>query len=196
MLWLSVWLRLRLPGVFERAYKRARVCPGDFSHDVDGDAEDNRATNVKTVFIEFSFNGGSFTIHRDFSAGILMKCDIISNLSTKISPGDFLRLKKNMKSRFLRPLISLNLFGLLLSWSEQKAHRFRRNDVHALVLDDHEDPDEVSGNYCHGVLADGRKLLFFLQPDRPRLPYAGLPDTSRNQSYGFSNHQALCQSVD
>lgn len=48
----------------------------------------------------------------------------------------------------------------LCSGSQNEVQRFRRDDVKILVLDDHEDPKEVSSDGGQRILAHGRLLVF------------------------------------
>lgn len=71
-------------------------------------------------------------------------------------PGDFsdIEFGKNVKGRFRDPHI-LDLLRVLLLDPCYEAERFRRDHIHMLVLDDHQDPQEIRADVEQRFLAYG-----------------------------------------
>lgn len=67
----------------------------------------------------------------------------------------------------MRPPISLTLREFLLFGSDNESERFRRDDVHILVLDDQQDSDEVRGDRGQCLSAYGLGLWFVQHPIEP-----------------------------
>ena len=83
------------------------------------------------------------------------KQDNNCDLTPKFPPGVFLRFKmrkKNMKGPF-RGLPYMSSFLELRKWLHDPIHRPRRDDVHMLVLDDHEYPQKIRSDRGHGIFA-------------------------------------------
>lgn len=57
-----------------------------------------------------------------------------------------------MKSRFRGPPYS-ELFLESREWLHDPIHRPRRDDIHMLVLDDHEYPQQICSDRGHDILA-------------------------------------------
>jgi hypothetical protein len=71
---------------------------------------------------------------------------------------------KNIKALVSGPLYSTLFRTCASARAHNKAQRLRGDNVHMLMLDDHEDPEKICSNHEHRILTHVRWLLNIHQP--------------------------------